>query len=426
MTMRRQSRPASAGAELPDLFTMAEEFGGTAGAMLEGFPSPGESPGSAISVATLTQTIKDVLQGAFPPLWVRGEISDFKQHRNGHWYFTLRGGEASIRCVVWARDTRRIPAPPDEGMAVVALGEVSVYAARGDLQLTVKSLDAVGDGLWRKAFELTRRKLEADGLLDESRKRSLPFFPRCIAVITSADGAALHDVVSVVRRRNPLVEVVLIPATVQGDGAAATLCAALDRLERWGGADVLIIGRGGGSREDLWCFNDETLARRLAAVPIPTVSAVGHEIDVSICDLVADWRAPTPSAAAERAVPVLQELRGATAELGRRLRDAASEPVLDARRTLEELARRGGQSARRLVENRRLRMEAFAGRLHALSPLATMARGYAVVSDEEGQVVVSASALTPGDVLQLRLRDGRARTRVEQVTTDTAAGEDRT
>lgn len=423
--MRRQSRPASAGAELPDLFTMAEAFGGTTGAMLEGLPSPGESPGSAISVATLTQTIKDVLQGAFPPLWVRGEISDFKQHRNGHWYFTLRGGEASIRCVVWARDARRIPAPPDEGMAVVALGEVSVYAARGDLQLTVKSLDAVGDGLWRKAFELTRRKLEADGLLDESRKRALPFFPRCIAVITSADGAALHDVVSVVRRRNPLVEVVLIPATVQGDGAAATLCAALDRLERWGGADVLIIGRGGGSREDLWCFNDETLARRLASMPIPTVSAVGHEIDVSICDLVADWRAPTPSAAAERAVPVLQELRGATAELGRRLRDAAAEPVRDARRTLEELARRGGQGARRLVENRRLRMEAFAGRLHALSPLATMARGYAVVTDDAGHVVASASALAPGDLLQLRLRDGRARTRVEQVTTDTVSGEDR-
>lgn len=421
MTARRRSRPAVAA---PDLFTLGSNGGDDAPLSLAGFErqlarraaAPGESAESAISVATLTQTIKDILEGAFTPLWVRGEVSDFKQHRNGHWYFSLRGGEASIRCVVWSRDARRIPAPPDEGMAVVALAEVGVYAARGDLQLNVKALDAVGDGLWRKAFELTRRSLEAEGLLDPQRKRDLPFLPRRIAVITSADGAALHDVISVVRRRNPLVELVLIPAAVQGDGAPDSLCAALDRLDAWGGADLLIIGRGGGSREDLWAFNSELLARRLARCPIPTISAVGHEVDLSICDLVADWRAPTPSAAAERAVPVLRELQHVTRDLGERLRSAAIEPVRAARPALREVARRCANAATRIVEHRRLAMNACAGKLEALSPLATMARGYAVVTSDGRHAVTSAGALATGDALHVRFRDGRAEARVERVT----------
>ena len=298
---RRSRGAATPPREAPDLFAPAASASPTAPAVVpdpDPQLAPGESPAAAISIGTLTRTVKDVLEGAFPPLWVRGEVSNFTQHRNGHWYFSLRDQEASVRCVVWSRDTRRIPAPPDEGMQVVALGQVTMYAARGDLQFSVKSMDAVGDGLWRKAFEQTRERLERDGLLDPARKRAFPFFPRRIAVITSADGAALHDIISVTQRRNRLVELVLIPAVVQGELAPASLCAALDRLARWGGADLAIIGRGGGSREDLWCFNDEQLARRVAACPIPIISAVGHEVDVSICDLVADWRAPTPSAAA--------------------------------------------------------------------------------------------------------------------------------
>lgn len=377
--------------------------------------APGETPHTAISVATLTQTIKDVLEGAFPPIWVRGEVSDFKQHRNGHWYFSLRGGDASIRCVVWSRDTRRIPAPPDEGMTVVALGQVSLYAARGDLQFTVRQMDAVGDGLWRKAFELTRARLERDGLLDPARKRALPFFPRRIAVITSADGAALHDIISVTRRRNPLVELVLIPAAVQGEAAPASLCAALDRLAAWGGADLAIIGRGGGSREDLWSFNDEALARKVAACPIPIISAVGHEVDISICDLVADWRAPTPSAAAEHAVPVLADLQRTVAGLGRQLQSGAAGVIRLGRRRLEQAARQGGQGARRLVEHRRLQLGRLSGQLHALSPLATMARGYVVATTPDGALVTSTESIAPGDAVHLRLRDGAAVTRVESV-----------
>ncbi|HKO17155.1 MAG TPA: exodeoxyribonuclease VII large subunit, partial [Gemmatimonadaceae bacterium] len=242
---------------------------------------PGASPRAAVSVATLTQTARDVLEGAFIPLWVRGEVSDFKAHRNGHWYFCLRDGAAQIRCVAWSRDRRSIPAPPDDGMQVLALGQLTVYAARGEMQLTVRRMEAEGDGLWRKALERTRARLEADGLLAPERKRALPRYPGVLAVVTSPDGAALHDIVAVVRRRAPHVRVVLVPAAVQGETARDELCFALDRLSRWGGADTVIVGRGGGAREDLWTFNDEHVARALAGCTAPTISAVGHEIDVT-------------------------------------------------------------------------------------------------------------------------------------------------
>lgn len=429
MTPARRSRGAATPPrEAPDLFALEGEGGAAIPStpMRGGVPAealgddasllaPGESPLAAISVATLTRTVKDVLEGAFPPLWVRGEVTDFKQHRNGHWYFTLRDQEASVSCVVWSRETRRIPAPPDEGMTVVALGQVTLYPARGSLQFSVKSLDAVGDGLWRKAFDLSRARLERDGLLDPARKRPLPFFPRRIAVITSPGGAVLHDIVSVTQRRNALVELVLIPAVVQGDGAPASLCAALERLAAWGGADAAIIGRGGGSREDLWAFNDEQLARAVAACPVPIISAVGHEVDVTLCDLVADWRAPTPSAAAERAVPVLADLQREVAALGRQLQSAAAARVRDARRRLEQVARHGEQVARRLVERRRLTLERVAGQLHALSPLATMTRGYVVATTPAGELVASARSVETGDAVHIRFRDGRAETRVERV-----------
>ncbi len=219
--------------------------------------------------------MKSIVEGSVPPLWVRGEVTGFKAHRNGHWYFTLRDAEAQLRCVVWARDTRRVPAPPDEGMLVAAYGRLSVYAARAEVQLAITRIEAEGDGLWRKAFEQARARLEADGLLDPARKRALPRYPRVIAVITSPDGAALHDIVSVTQRRDPTVNIVIVPAAVQGESAPQELIDALDRVGRWQGADLVIMGRGGGSREDLWAFNDERVARALAACPLPTISAVG-------------------------------------------------------------------------------------------------------------------------------------------------------
>jgi exodeoxyribonuclease VII large subunit len=367
---------------------------------------PGATPAAAITISTLTQTLKEVVEGAFVPLWVRGEVSDFKAHRNGHFYFCLRDQVAQVKCVMWARDARRLPAMPDDGMQVVALGQVSVYAARGDLQLSVKALEAQGDGLWRKALDQTRAKLAADGLLDPMRKRALPRHPRRIAVITSPDGAALQDIVAVARRRSPLVEIVVIPAKVQGDGAAEELRAAVERVGRWRDLDLVIIGRGGGAREDLWAFNDEQLARAVAACCVPIISAVGHEVDVTLCDLVADLRAPTPSAAAEAAVPVLADVRDEVRALADALRTAGAWHV---RRAAERLADTSADlvaGAARVTERRRAVLETVAGRLHALSPLATLGRGYAVARAADGAALSRVADFAPGTPFDLHVRDG--------------------
>ncbi len=367
-------------------------------------------------MATLTAATRDILEGAIPPLWVRGEIVGFKEHRNGHWYFTLKDRDAQIRCVVWASDTRRILAPPDEGMAVVVRGQLTMFTGRGELQFRVTALEGVGDGLLRKALEQTRLRLEADGLLDAARKRPLPQFPRCVAVVTSSEGAALHDILAVIRRRCP-IRVVLVPATVQGSEAPRSVRVALERVARWNGADLLIVGRGGGSREDLWAFNDERLVRTVAAMPVPVISAVGHEVDVTLCDLVADYRAPTPSAAAEAAVPLLCDLAQRVRVLAESLRDAAQQRVERARSTAQSAARAVGESARRHVERRRLRVEAATGRLHALSPLATMTRGYAAVSDISGRPITSVASVAEGASFAVRLADGRVDALAQRVET---------
>jgi exodeoxyribonuclease VII large subunit len=367
---------------------------------------PGATPGAAVTISTLTQTLKEVVEGAFVPLWVRGEISDFKAHRNGHWYFCLRDQVAQVRCVMWARDARRLPALPDDGMQVVALGQVSVYAARGDVQLVVKGLEARGDGLWRKALDQTRARLLADGLLDPARKRALPRHPRRVAIITSPDGAALHDIIAVARRRSPLVELVVVPAKVQGDGAADELRAALERVARWGDVDVVIIGRGGGAREDLWAFNDERLARAVAACPVPVVSAVGHEVDVTICDLVADLRAATPSAAAEAVVPVLADVRAEVRALADALRAAGLWHVERAAGRLAGAGEELAAGATRVTERRRAALEMIAGRLHALSPLATLGRGYAVARAIDGTPLSRVADFPAGRPFALLVRDG--------------------
>jgi len=363
----------------------------------------------------LTATARDVLEGAFTPLWVRGEVSDFKAHRNGHWYFCLRDGDAQLKCVAWSRERRRIPAPPDDGMQIVAFGQLTVYPARGEMQFSVTRMEAEGDGLWRKALELTRARLHADGLLDLSRKRAIPRHPRRVAVITSRDGAALRDIFAVAQRRCPSVEIVLVPAAVQGDSAPESLCFALDQVARWGDADVVIIGRGGGAREDLWAFNDERVARALATCPIPTISAVGHEIDVSICDLVADLRAPTPSAAAEAAVPVQAELRERLRASAETLSALASDRVASARTCAGEVARGIARGASRRFDRGRLQLESSATRLNALSPLATLDRGYAIVRTAAGRTLRSVDRLEPGTPIELVMRDGTAAATVDRV-----------
>ena len=367
---------------------------------------PGATPGSAIAISTLTEIMKDVVEGAFIPLWVRGEISDLKVHRNGHWYFCLRDRSSQLRCVVWARDQMGIPAAPDDGMQVTALGQLGVYAARGEMQFTVKRMEAEGDGLWRKALERSHARLERDGLLAPDRKRMLPRFPRRIAVVTSTSGAALHDIVAVVRRRAPGVELVVADAVVQGEGAPLAICAALDRVARWGGAELVIIGRGGGAREDLWAFNDERVARAVASCPVPTISAVGHEIDVTLCDLVADLRAATPSAAAEAAVPSRHEIALALQSQRRRLIAAMHDHLLEPRDRASAVAHALSSAAERRVTAHRGTVDGLAGRLHALSPMATMERGYAVARDARGRTLGSAADFAAGGEFTLRLRDG--------------------
>ena len=367
---------------------------------------PGASPRSAIAVSTLTQTAKDIIEGAFLPVWVRGEVSDFKQHRNGHWYFCLRDRTSQLKCVVWERDQRFFPAAPDDGMQVTALGQLGVYASRGEMQFTIKRMEADGEGLWRKKLEATRARLEADGLLAPSRKRALPRHPRRIAFVTSMSGAALRDVIAVLRRRAPGVELIVAHAAVQGASAPLELCRALDRVVRWGGAELVIIGRGGGSREDLWAFNDERVARAVANCPVPTISAVGHEVDISLCDLVADRRAATPSAAAEAAVTSREEIALALHALRRRLVHAADDALYHPRARAASAAHGIAAATSAHLTARSHRLAALSGRLHALSPLATLERGYAVARGADGRTLAAVADFTAKKPFTLRLRDG--------------------
>jgi exodeoxyribonuclease VII large subunit len=367
---------------------------------------PGATAASAITISTLTETARDVVEGAFIPLWVRGEVTDFKAHRNGNWYFCLRDRMAQIRCVVWKRDMRGIVASPDDGMQVAVFGRLTVYPARGEIQFAVSRMEAEGDGLRRKALELTRARLEADGLLRPERKRPLPRFPRIIAVVTSPDGAALHDIVAVVRRRAAGVRLVVVPAAVQGDSAPDELCFAFDQVNRWGAADLVIVGRGGGAREDLWAFNNERVARAVAACHVPTISAVGHEIDISICDLVADHRAPTPSAAAEAATRSRAELAAELRRTGERMASGVSNVLYNAENAVRRKARDLRSAARAHLDERRDALGKIAGRLHGLSPVATLARGYAVARGLDGTTLGSVSQFANGMPFDLVVRDG--------------------
>jgi exodeoxyribonuclease VII large subunit len=314
----------------------------------------------AVSVSELTTVAKEIVEGAFPPMWVRGEVTDFKSHRNGHWYFCLRDSASQVRAVIWSKDAQRIPAKPDDGMQVLAYGRLTVYQARGEMQFTVARLEAEGDGLWRKKLEITRKRLEADGLLAPERKRRLPLFPRTVAVITSPDGAALRDIISVLERRRAKVRLVIVPAAVQGDGAVKEIRRAIVRVARWGGADALILARGGGSREDLWTFNDEKLARTLAASPVPTISAIGHEVDVSMCDLVADVRAATPSAAAEIVAKSATELEQMLGDFGARMARTIGWRVDTARHRHRAAGRALQHAAAHLVQRSRSRVSGLA------------------------------------------------------------------
>lgn len=268
-----------------------------------------------LTVWQLTRAIKDMLE-TLPTVWVQGEISNFKRHSSGHMYFVLKDELAQIPCVMWAGRNHALLFAPEDGMQVLAHGRISVYEKRGAYQLDVWQMQPAGMGALQLAFEQLKQRLAAEGLFDAARKRALPKFPSAIGLVTSPTGAAIRDLVSVLRRRWPPIEIILMPVRVQGEGAAQEIADAIGAMNEYGKVDLLIVGRGGGSLEDLWAFNEEIVARAIYASRVPVVSAVGHEIDFSISDFVADLRAPTPSAAAELAVPAAHEVR-------RRLADAA-------------------------------------------------------------------------------------------------------
>jgi exodeoxyribonuclease VII large subunit len=366
-------------------------------------------------VSALNAAARRILEESFPSLWVVGEVANWRRVSSGHCYFSLRDEDAQISCVMWRSDARRLPTDPEEGMEVLGFGEVSLYEARGSYQLMVRKLEARGEGLWRLAFERLRRKLAAEGLLEEARKRPLPRVPLRVGVVTSRTGAALRDVITVVRRRAPWTELLVSDCRVQGEEAAGEIVRALDRLVRHGRVEVIVVTRGGGSVEDLWCFNEEVVARAVAACPVPVISAVGHEIDVTITDLVADVRAPTPSAAGELVVPDGRVLRADLRKLGDRLVSGLRQRTVRgeerARRAAERLL--GGMDRR--LERLAGRLEGLGGRLDALSPLGTLRRGYAVPQDVEGRVLRHVADFRERDRFGLRVVDGRVTCSVEEI-----------
>ncbi len=366
----------------------------------------------AWTVSEVTKRAKSVVEAGLPPLWVRGEITGFKAWRSGHWYFSLRDQTAQVRCVMFAKQNFRLPTPAD-GMQVFVFARPSMYEEKGEFQLTVMELLSTDQGgLWKLAFEKAKAALTKDGLLDPARKRRLPQFPNRIAVVTSPDGAVLRDIQAVVARRWPVAELIVVPAQVQGAKAEASICSALNRIKRLP-VDVLVVARGGGSVEDLWAFNTERVARAVAAMPMPVISAIGHETDVTLCDLVADLRAPTPSAAAEAATPDRAEVLQQCGVFGQRLSRALR---IAARHVIERLDRTGDRLTRGMdqrLEKSRALLTAHSARLDALSPLRVLARGYAVARDTDGQVVKRVAQLPSGKEFRLRVTDGEVDARVQ-------------
>ncbi len=370
------------------------------------------SSDGAWTVAQVTRRARQLVEAGLQPLWIKGEITGFKTYRSGHWYFSLRDAEAQLRCVMWRTDNQRVSRQPEDGLQVFVEGKPTVWEERGEFRITVKRLIPMdGDGQWELQLRKAKAALERDGLLDPARRRPLPQFPARIAIITSPDGAALHDILTVIERRWPAVEILLLPTRVQGEAAERELCQAL-RLTNEIAVDVAIVGRGGGSREDLWAFNSEKVARAVAAVEVPIISAVGHEQDVVLTDLVADLRAPTPSAAAEAVVPDREETTRVVEVLARRLGRSLTNRTMLGGERLERTADRLHVAMSNQVEQRVTRLSMLSGRLDALSPLRVLQRGFAVARDDTGRVLKTVRDFTVGNDFRLTVTDGDVRARV--------------
>ena len=394
-----------------------------------------------LTVSQLNRYVKSLLDGDFRlrDLFLRGEISNYTRHyRSGHLYFTLKEGGSAVKAVMFAGYAQELAFEPENGMAVILRCSVSLYERDGSYQIYVYEMQPDGRGALQVAFEQLYRKLQVQGLFDETNKKPIPRFAQRIGVVTSETGAALQDILNILSRRCPMAQVVLAPALVQGREAPDSLIAALQALDEWGKCDVIIIGRGGGSMEDLWCFNDERLVRQIVACHTPIISAVGHETDFTLCDYAADLRAPTPSAAAELASVKMEELEERLEILADRTKRAAGHCLAQKEQQLQRLSlqlthltpeRRLQEYAEKLqnlwnmiqsseksvIIKKQEALRLQSARLQALDPMARLAGGYSIVL-KDGRVLSSIQQVQEGDHLQVRLHDGTLRVLTEEVT----------
>lgn len=407
---------------------------------------------SVLSVTALTRMIRAVVETGFPSVWVEGELSNVRRPASGHCYCTLKDESAQIRAVIWRGDLRSLSVEPRDGLLVRVSGSLTVYERDGSYQIVVRRMEKSGLGALQAAFEALKKKLAAEALFEAGRKRPLPLLPRAIGVVTSPTGAALRDILNILGRRFPGLRIVLSPARVQGEGAAQEIAEAIRRLDRHGGVDVMIVGRGGGSLEDLWCFNEEVVARAIAASGVPVISAVGHETDFTISDFVADLRAPTPSAAAELVVGRKEEFQERLAQrrlammrmlkhevLAARSRFAAvagsyvfREPgnaVKVYRQKIRTLAGESGHLLERCFRDRQQRVDDLSLRmahkvkveygrqsaglhvlerqLAAFNPMAVLRRGYSLTLRQGGKIVRSPREVSPGERIETRVGEGK-------------------
>ena len=395
------------------------------------------------AVSEVNELIKAILDDVpqLGNICIRGELSNYKMYPSGHHYFTLKDEQSAIRCVMFRGQAMRLRFRPENGMKVLAQGRITVFPRDGAYQLYCDALSPDGVGNLHVAFEQLKEKLWREGLFDESHKKPLPAYPQSIAIITSSAGAAVHDMIRILRRRYPLVKVKLLPVRVQGPEAPPEIVGAIRYANRYKVADLIITGRGGGSIEDLWAFNDERVARAIFDSEIPVISAVGHEPDVTIADFVADVRAATPSHAAEIAVPdqgeLLEKLQSARLHMARsqskrlellrrRLETLAGKRVLtdpmaviqDKRMLLAHLQKNLGYAASTRLSRPRQRLGALAASLDAMSPLKVLGRGFAMATDQKGQVLRRAADVSPGDRVSVTLAEGRLDCRVENAYTE--------
>ncbi|MFI5457831.1 MAG: exodeoxyribonuclease VII large subunit [Isosphaerales bacterium] len=366
-----------------------------------------------VSVTELTERIKRSLEADFGEVALRGEVSNVARPRSGHIYFTLKDDSASIRAVMWKTDAQRLAFDLTDGLAVRSLGRLTVYPPRGDYQILVRQIEPEGIGALELAFRQSYARLALEGLFDRSRKRPLPCYPRRIVIVTSPTSAAVRDLLQVTGRRWRCADVLIAPTRVQGAGADHEVVAAIELANQVAWADVIVIARGGGSLEDLWTFNEEAVVRAIASSRLPVVSAVGHEIDVTLADLAADKRALTPSEAGEFCVPDAREVALHLDYLAERLRLAGLTQLRNARAHLDQLAQRARQALDQDLLNRRHRAARLSASLEALSPLAVLARGYSLTFLADGRSLVRASHdVEPGDLIQTRLSSGIIASRV--------------